>query len=92
MPMSPPTSKRAKTRPAPVAPVAAQVATQLPGEAANEWSELAHRWQDVGAQWTQLWADAALGYDAVDPGELARQPDMASQLPAVSIDPAVAQH
>ncbi|HEX4524057.1 MAG TPA: class I poly(R)-hydroxyalkanoic acid synthase [Casimicrobiaceae bacterium] len=79
------TPKRANARPAPVAPVA----TQLKGEAANEWSELAHRWQDVAAQWTQLWTDAALGKMRSVPASL-QPPDMVSRMPAVSIDPAAA--
>jgi polyhydroxyalkanoate synthase subunit PhaC len=83
------TPKRAKTRPAPVAPVTAQSATQLTQEAANEWSDLAHRWQDVGAQWTQLWADAALGTMRTIPVGLP-SPSMSSQLPPVAIDPAAA--
>jgi hypothetical protein len=83
------TPKRAKTRRAPVAPVATELPTQLPNEAASEWSELAHRWQDVGAQWTQLWADAALGTMRSIPVSLP-SPDMGSRLPAVSIDPAAA--
>jgi len=87
------TPKRAKTRPASVAPVATQLPpqlpTQLPTDAANEWSELAHRWQDVGAQWTQLWAGAALGTMRSMPVSLP-SPDMASRLTAVSIDPAAA--
>jgi polyhydroxyalkanoate synthase len=88
---------RRTTRPAPVAHAAAQAssraatpsATHTTHEAATEWSELAHRWQDVGAQWTQLWADAALGTIRSMPASLPSS-DSASQLPAVSIDPAAA--
>jgi polyhydroxyalkanoate synthase len=86
MPMT--TPKRAKPRPAPVAPAVTPVAIQLPSEAANEWSELARRWQDVGAQWTQLWAGAALGTMPSIPVSFP-SPDMAP-LPALSIDPAAA--
>jgi polyhydroxyalkanoate synthase len=81
--------KRAKTGPAPVAPAATQLATQLKDGAANPWSEFAHRWQDVGAQWTQLWTDAALGTMRSMPVS-PPPPDIASGLPAVSMDPTAA--
>ena len=73
------TTKRAKSEPAPV------------DKAANDWSELALRWQEVGAQWMQLWTKAALGTSQpTAPVSVFPVHEMASQVSAVSIDPAAA--
>jgi polyhydroxyalkanoate synthase len=79
---------RAKTRPAPVAR-ATRVAPAAAHQAAGDWSELARRWQDIGTQWTQLWSDAALGTMRAMPASLPSS-DVATRVPAVSIDPAAA--
>ena len=73
------TTKRTKSEPAPV------------DKAANDWSELALRWQEVGAQWMQLWTKAALGTSQpTAPVSVFPVHELASQVSAVSIDPAAA--
>ena len=79
---------RLKTRPAPVAR-ATKVASAAAHQAAGDWSELARRWQDIGTQWTQLWSDAALGTMRAMPASLPSS-DVATRVPAVSIDAAAA--
>jgi polyhydroxyalkanoate synthase len=79
---------RAKTRPAPVAR-ATRVAPAAAHQAAGDWSELARRWQDIGTQWAQLWSDAALGTMRAMPASLPSS-DVATRVPAVSIDAAAA--
>jgi polyhydroxyalkanoate synthase len=79
---------RAKTRPAPVAR-AIRVAPAAAHQAAGDWSELARRWQDIGTQWAQLWSDAALGTMRAMPASLPSS-DVATRVPAVSIDAAAA--
>ncbi len=57
--------------------------------ASDEWADLARRWQDVGAEWSQWWARAAL--NAAPPtAPSAALHDIATLVPAVSIDPIAA--
>ena len=60
-------------------------------DAASEWGELASRWQELGAEWAELWTQAALGSaQPAPPVSVFPVHELASQVAAVSIDPAAA--